>query len=241
MALLSTTFVAAALLAMAWWQVRWDLNASAGEVVLALTLLVCWTSHRPLAVRWGAAAAVVALLYLPGAITGYTSAADSVAARRVNLRDAEVVLSRDIAAALRASQPRGEIVLLSSPDTSTTAGYYGRFRTLGTPYWENEAGLKATASIWASASDEEAARLLIAHGVTHIALIRGEEFIAQYYVLMNPAATTKEFESSFGGRVLTGGALPSWLHPIEYAPPPDMRSLGFNVVLYSVAIPRAAQ
>jgi hypothetical protein len=159
----------------------------------------------------------------------------------VNFRDAEVVLSRDIAAAIRASQPRGEIVLLSSPDTSVTAAYYGGFRTLGTPYWEDAAGLKATAAIWSAASDEEAARLLVAHGVTHVALVRGEEFIPQYYVLMNPGATTQEFEASFGGRVLTGASLPSWLHEIAYAPPPDMKSLGFHVSLFSVAIPRAPQ
>ncbi len=149
------------------------------------------------------------------------------------------MLERDVAAAIRASQPRGEIVLLSSPDSSSTIGYYGRFRTLGTFYWENEAGLKAAASIWSAASDEEAARLLLAHGVTHVALIRGEEFIPQYYVLMNPGATTREFEASFGGRVLTEGPLPSWLHAIAYDPPPDMKSLGFRVTLFSVKIPHA--
>jgi hypothetical protein len=234
MSLVSTTIVAAELLAMAWWQVRWDLNASAGEVVLAMALIACWTAQRPPAVRWTVSAAIAAALYLPGAVMSYTSAVDSVANRRVNLRDAQVVLSRDIAAAIRASQPTGDIVLLSSPDTSTTVGYYGRFKTLGTPYWENAAGLKATASIWSAASDSDAARLLRAHGVTHIALVRGEEFIPQFYVLMNPDATTREFESSFGGRVLTGTSLPPWLHEIPYTLPPDMKSLGFQVVVFRV-------
>jgi hypothetical protein len=234
MALVSTTITAAALLAMAWWQVRWDLNASAGEVVLAMVLIACWTGNRPPAVRWTVAAAIVCALYLPGAITSMTSASSSVAERRVNFRDAEVVLSRDIAAALRASQPQGDIVLLSSPDTSTTVGYYGRFRTLGTPYWENAAGLKAAASIWSAASDDEAAKLLRAHGVTHIALVRGEEFIAQYYVLANPDASTSDFEASFGQHVLTGTSLPPWLHPIAYELPPDLKSLGFQVALYRI-------
>ena len=239
MSLVATTITAAGLLAMAWWQVRWDLNASAGEVVLAMTLIACWTAHRPPRVQWTVAAAIVCVLYLPGAITSYASAADSVAAKRVNLRDAEVVLSRDIAAAIRASQPKGDIVLLSSPDTSTTAGYYGRFKTLGTPYWENAAGLEATAAIWSARDDSEAARLLRAHGVTHVALIRGEEFIPQYYVLMNPAATTRDFEASFGGRVLTQTSLPPWLEPVAYEMPRDMKSMGFQVVIYRVAIARA--
>ena len=237
MALVSTTIAGAALLAMAWWQARWDLNASAGEVVLAMTLIACWTSRRTAAMRWAVAGAFVAVLYLPGGILNYTSAANSVAARRVNLRDAEVVLTRDIAAAIRASQPAGDIVLLSSPDTSTTTGYYGRFRTLGTLYWENEAGLEATAAIWSAGSDAEAARLLRAHGVTHIALIGGEEFITQYYALMHPGATVRQFQASFGGRVLAGTALPSWLREIPYALPPDMKSMGFKVVLYAVEPP----
>ena len=49
---------------------------------------------------------------------------------------------------LRASQPTGEITVLASPNASTTIGYYGRFKTLGTLYWENSAGLKAAASIF---------------------------------------------------------------------------------------------
>jgi len=237
MALLSTALIGAALLAMAWWQVRWDLNASAGEVVLAMVLLACWTARRSAAARWALAGAFAAVLYLPGGIMNYTSAAHSVAARRVNLRDAEVVLTRDIAAAIRASQPAGGIVLLSSPDTSVTAGYYGRFKTLGTLYWENAAGLEAAASIWSAPNDEQAARLLRAHGVTHIALVRGEEFIAQYYALMHPGATARDFEASFGRRVLAGTSLPAWLREIPYSLPPDMASMGFKVVLYKVEPP----
>jgi hypothetical protein len=238
MTLVSTTMIAASLLAMAWWQARWDLNASAGEVVLALVLIACWTARRAPAIRWALAAAIVLALYVPGGIGSLTKASSAVAERRVNTLDAKVVLSRDIAAALRASQPSGDIVMLSGPDTSTTVGYYGRFRTLGTPYWENGAGLKAAAAIWSARDDEAAARLLREHGVTHIALLRGEEFIVQYYVLTNPDASTADFEASFGGRVLTGKSLPHWLQPLAYEVPGDLASQGFEVTLYRVDLPR---
>jgi hypothetical protein len=117
-------------------------------------------------------------------------------------------------------------------------GYYGRFRTLGTPYWENGAGLKAAAAIWSAPNDDAAARLLREHGVTHVALLRGEEFIVQYYVLVNPQASTADFEASFGGHVLTGKSLPSWLRPIPYEVPRDLASQGFDVTLYKVDLPR---
>jgi hypothetical protein len=237
-ALATTTFAAGALLAMAWWQARWDLNASAGEVVLALVLIATWTAHRAPRFRWAVAAAIVLGLYLPGAITSLTKASAAVAERHVNILDAKIALSRDIAAAVRASQPSGDVVILSSPDTSTTVGYYGRFRTLGTPYWENGAGLKAAAAIWSAKSDDEAARLLREHGVTHVVLLRGEDFILQYFALLNPAAGPADFEPSLGGRLLLGKPLPPWMQPMRYDVPPDLASQGFEVALYRIALPR---
>jgi hypothetical protein len=232
--LLATTFTAAALLEMAWWQSRWNLNASAGAVVLTMVLMACWTERRPQVVRWALAGALVLALYVPGALNTFMVAPTAVAEGEVRRHDAQVVLVRDMAAALRATQPTGDIVVLSSPVTSTPLGYYGRFRTLGTFYWENRAGLEAAASIWTSRSDSDAARLLLEHGVTHIALIRGEEFIWQYYVLLHPDLSRRDFDATFGGRMLTGAALPPWLHPVAYAPAPDLARFGFTAVLYQV-------
>ncbi|HUL55376.1 MAG TPA: hypothetical protein VLT60_00165 [Usitatibacter sp.] len=234
MALAFATLVAAALFEMALWQMRWNLNASAGAVVLTLVLMDCWASKAKPAVRWALAAAIVLLLYVPGAITSLSAAPEAVAGRSVKRFDAQNVLARDMAAALRASQPAGDIVVLSSPVTSTPLGYYGRFRTLGTYYWENAAGLEAAAAIWSAPSDEEALRLLRAHGVTHVALVGGEEFIWQYYLLLHPGTLGPAFDASFGGRVLRGGRLPPWLHPIAYEVPADLRAFGFRALLFRV-------
>jgi hypothetical protein len=232
--LLSSTLVAVALFDMAWWQSRWSLNASAAAVMLAMVLIASWAARMKPAIRWTLATTLVLALYVPGAITLLGQAPESVAKGEVLRDDARVVLARDIATVVRASQPAGDIVLLSSPVTSTTIGYYGRFRTLGTFYWENGAGLEAAASIWSAGSDQEAARLLREHGVTHIAFVRGEEFIWQYYVLQHPQMSRTEFDASFGGRVLEGGRLPAWLHPVAYAPPPDLAPFGFRAVVFQV-------
>ncbi len=86
--------------------------------------------------------------------------------------------------------PRAKSCCSRALSPSTTIGYYGRFKTLGTFYWENGAGLEAAASIWSARSDEEAARLLRAHGVTHIALIRGRGI--HLAVLRAPASADVE-------------------------------------------------
>jgi hypothetical protein len=226
------TLVAAPLLAMAQWQSRWQLNATAASIVLALVLVETWTAGRPVRSRALAAALVGAILFLPGAWDHYVTTRVAVAQRNVNTAEAKVALARDVAASIRASQPTGDIVLLASPDASTTVGYYGRFRTLGTLYWENAAGLKAAAAIFSAQDDGEAERLLRARRVTHIAMFGSENFVEPYLVLLHPDATPAMLERSFGWRALNGGPLPPWLEPIPYEPPPDLRVLDKPVRLY---------
>lgn len=229
-----TTLVAAPLLAMAWWQARWQLNASAAGVVLALVLVETWTANRDERGRALAAAAVAAVLFLPGAWDRYYGAHAAVAAHVVNPGEAQMALARDVAAALRAAQPSGEIVVLASPNASTSVGYYGRFRTLGTLYWENAEGLKAAARIFSTADDAEAERLMRARHVTHIAMFADENFIEPYLVLLHPDATPQRLQRSFGWRLLTGAEIPAWLEPIPYETPADLRVLNNPVHLYRV-------
>lgn len=236
MALACTTLSAGALVAMGVWQVRWVLNAGAAEIVLALVLIATWTLRRPPAFRWGVALAIALLLYAPEGTRGLVNVSNAVASRNVTLADAKFAFLRDLAAAIRATQPSGDIVLLSSPNTSTPAGYYGRFRTLGTLYWENGPGLKAAAAIWSARNDADAARLLAEHGVTHIALVRNDDFIGEYYALLNPGATAADFQASFGSRVLSGKSLPPWLHAVAYESPKDLAQ--FQAVIYRVELPR---
>jgi hypothetical protein len=232
--LVFATLVAAPLLAMAWWQARWQLNASAAGIVLALVLVETWTSGRDERMRAFAAAAVAAVLFLPGAWDRYSSTHSAVAARRVNPGEAQMALARDVAAVLRSTQPSGAITLLSSPNGSTSVSYYGGFSSLGTLYWENAEGLKAAARILSTADDAAAERLIRARKVTHVAMFADENFVEAYVKLLDPAATPRMLQRSFGWRLLTGGETPPWLEPIAYEAPPDLRVLKNPVRLYRV-------
>ena len=228
------TFAGALLVAMAIWQSRWLLNASAVLICLGLVVLVVWTAPLRPAARWAAAFAMVGVLFLPGGYLRYTGAAAQLRAKQVSPKDAASALNRDIAAVLRSSQPQGEMTVLTSPNSSTSVGYFGRFKTLGTLYWENGAGLKAAASILGAKSEAEAAKLIQAHKVTHIALIMEENFIEQYYKLLNPEAKPGEVRQCFGFRILYEKVVPQWLQMIPYSVPPDLISLKPIVMLFKV-------
>jgi hypothetical protein len=236
-AIVFATLVAAALETMVWWQTRWDMNSSAAQIPLALLLIVEWTGSRPRRVRWWTVAAFVAALYLPGAFLGYMQTSRHVAARSVMPADAGVILNRDIARTLRAWKPNGDIVVLASPNVSSRVGYYGRFATLGTLYWENNAGLKAAAEVLSEERDDRICSLLASHGVTHVVFVGSEEFLAEFYVLLHPDATPQGWLRSLGGRITSGRELPPCVRPLPYEVPPDLREASSDVRLFSVVDP----
>jgi tetratricopeptide (TPR) repeat protein len=143
-------------------------------------------------------------------------------------------LFRDVAAAVRESQPEGDVVLLSSPLGSTGVGYYGRFNTTGTWYWENADGLKTAAGIFSAPSTEKAAALVKSHGITHIAMIADENFVAAYFQLLHPHSPQEAVKECFGYRLGVAGRLPSWLRMLPYRAPPDVAGVAGDVRLYQV-------
>ncbi len=228
------TIAAGLLTMMAWGQSRWLLNASGAQICLAIAVVASWTiSYRPL-VRWSAVVALMGALFIPGAVMRTLSSSEQVKLRQVSPKDANAALARDLAVTLRASQPTGDIVMLASPNASTQIGYYGRFKTLGTLYWENSAGLKAAAAILGARSETEAANLIRAHKVTHIALLAEENFIAQYYQLLHPQAADEEIKQCFGYRLFADKLVPQWLQMIPYKVPDDLRSLKPVIMLFKV-------
>lgn len=234
LALWVAAFATLAFTAVAWVQTRALLNAAGASIVLLLVLLLSWTAGARPFVRWALGLVVVGQLFLPSAASRYLAARSAAEQRRVSPADAQMALSRDIAAVLRASQPQGEIVLLASPNASATIGYYGRFKTLGTLYWENGDGLKAAARIFSAASAEEAAKLARGRGVTHIAIVSEENFIAQYYRLLHPDASSGAVERCFGYQLLTEHTAPAWLQRVPYNVPSDLQALRTTVKLYRV-------
>lgn len=216
-------------------QARWMLNAAGFQTALAASLLLFWCLGRPVWLRCAAFVVVTSVLYGYSYTARISGGLDDVAARRVSPRDAQSALNRDIAATLRATQPAGDIVMLSSPNSSTAIGYYGRFRTLGTLYWENNEGLQAAARILSARSEEEAAKLIKARGVTHIAILSEENFISQYFELLNPKASAEDLKKCFGYRLFAEKLVPTWLRMIPYKVPDDLGALKIQVLLFQVA------
>lgn len=219
---------------LAWWQSRWMLNASGVQVCVALVVLTCWIRTWVPWSRWVLVGAALGALYVPTAFMRNYNAAREQKTKVVAQRDAHYALSRDIAAKIRASQPQGEIVMLSSPNSSTGIGYYGRFKTLGTLYWENGAGLQAAASIFAAPSEKEAAALIRAHKVTHIAIVSEENFIQQYFQLLHPKGTVEQLKQCFGVRLFYDKVVPQWLQMIPYKVPDDLAQLKVSAMLFKV-------
>jgi tetratricopeptide (TPR) repeat protein len=185
--------------------------------------------------RWVLVLALLGLLFALPMVTRVTQGRSEAAEKRVAPKDATNALSRDIAAAIRATQATGDIVLLASPNSSTAVGYYGRFKTLGTLYWENGEGLKAAAQILSASSPTEAAVLIRRYHVTHIAMISEENFIGPYCQLLHPEATEADLKKTFGYRLLVDRIVPVWLQMIPYKVPDDLATLKTNVYLYKVA------
>ncbi len=229
------TIAAVAFTAMAWTQSRWLLNASGSQVALAGLLIAWFLGSRRLALRWSLGAVAIALLFLPSAYTRIVGGQKDLRENRVTPKDAQSALWRDVAAAIRKSQPEGPITLLTSPNSSTAVGYFGRFKTLGTLYWENSAGLKSAAAILAARSQDEAAALIKKHGVTHLAVISEEHFIDSYYRLLHPGATDEEVRKCFGLQILINRSIPTWLRMLPYKAPDDLAQLNVSVLLFQVA------
>ena len=223
------------LTAMGWWQTRWLLNASGPQICLALVLLADCTAGRGAAAKWSATAGAIIVLYVPTALLQVASTRQATTAHTLSKGEALQPLFRDIAATLRATQPNGKITLLAPPNGSTGIGYYGRFDTIGTLYWENLAGLKAAGTIFSTDSDDEAATMIRDRGITHIAILSEENFLAQYFELLHPDAPPDAFKKSFGYRLFVNRQIPLWLEIIPYQVPPDLRPLNLNVMLFKVA------
>lgn len=215
-------------------QVRWATGASGPLLCLLLVVVAALLQGRSERVRWLAITGVVVLLLLPNAVSRIQLVRHAVTNRSADRMDYQQLLYRDAAAAIRASQPTGEIVLLASPNGSTGMGYYGDFKTIGTLYWENYVGLRAAAEIFSATDDETARHLIRARGITHLAMISEEGFLSQFFSLLHPEKNPDDLKKTFGYALLANQIIPRWLRPIPYRPPADVVIPGLRVILLQV-------
>lgn len=220
---------AGAFVVLGFWEIRWWSIGSAVQIVLLLTVIA--SVRKP-----GLWITLVALgLFLPATVQRIAATRSAIRAGVVDERDILQPLYRDIAIALRATQPEGDITLLASPNASVGIGYYGSFRTIGTLFWENATGLKAAASIFSARNEAEAAQLVRARGITHIAMVSTASFLSEYFRLLHPTQPANEYRSAFGYQLVTKLGVAPWLQPIAYQPPADLKISKASVYLFKVA------
>jgi hypothetical protein len=121
---------------------------------------------------------------------------------------------RDFAHGLRRNDQKNlEPVVISGPTTTTYLMYYGGVNGIGTLYWENLLGLKATAGIYAAQTDTEAKELCTKHQATHLLIFKADSFALEYTRLHRGLPLTSQPYDA-------GGTPPNWLKPLRYPPPP---------------------
>jgi hypothetical protein len=176
-----------------------------------------------------------ALLLAPGAASALLLArADSAYGQDEVFGLAE----RDLASQLRLWAGPAPLVVLSTPDTTTSLIYHGSVEGLGTLYWENRDGLAAAAEIFAAPTAARAGELLRARRVGAIVLVSWDPFLAPYVRLARGLPPRGSLPAgSFAATLLGAGPLPPWLRAIPYPLPPHPALRGQRVWIYAVALP----
>ena len=238
--LILTLGPALVLAALGWWQSRWGMLAGGAEIPLLMVVLAAAFSRPLLGAtslrRWFFAALVATCLFLPGSVVIFRNLVQQVRGNIVPSDETLELTYREIAQAIRHSQPQGPIVLFSSPNSSLGIGYYGRFQTVGTLYWENRDGLKAAAELNSAPTEEAAAEIVRRLGVTHLAMVTHENYIVEYARLLNPAIAQTQIEATFGFQLLGKKVIPPWLEPLLYRAPRNLpgKLAGLEVYLFKV-------
>lgn len=221
------------------YQLRWAIPGTSVWVAAApfLALSVQSLARKREKAGMLPAARTVLLAVLLGLLP-FKSLIDARASRNPNvlLEDEGMqLLYRDVAQFLRSYVGPGDgVVLLSSPNATLHISHYGRFGSVGTLYWENISGLRAAAEIMQAQSDDEALRLIQQRGVTHLVLIKRDQFIFPPVDGSGPA-DLQGWKRTFGWRTAFGRSLPIWLRPLPYRIPPALKALETEVMVAEVA------
>lgn len=146
------------------------------------------------------------------------------------------LLHRELSKIIKNNAQGKPVTLLTSPNSSCLMGYFGKFKTLGTLYWENVDGLKSAAKLLNAQSEDEALRLFKEYGITHVYLMTWENFIEPYFNILYPSPIPgRSVGNSFGYRALVENAIPVWARPISFVPHPLQEQLKQKVLMLEVA------
>jgi hypothetical protein len=134
-------------------------------------------------------------------------------------------VARDVSLWLRRRIGGEPGVVLAGPTATTQMIWFGGFRGIGTLYWENLDGLRASRVIYGATDPDSLRALLARHGVTHVAFYGWDGGLEQLRLAatatgLNPGDTRGLLDRlEEGTRRNDFDALPPWLVPLPYVPP----------------------
>lgn len=169
----------------------------------------------------GATAVLLPGLFLlrpPPALDGSEVTADEV----------DALVTRDLGHWLARRTPGGGAIVLAPPALTASLTFYGGFRGITTPWWENRDGFAAAVRIAGATSADEALALVQRRQITHVVVPSWDDSLEQYARLGGG-----EFDRTLAG-LLRQWLPPRWLRPIPYQLPGIAGLEGRSVRVFEV-------
>ncbi len=231
--------IAAIYLAMAMLQQRWLVSAMALWIVVAGLLVRQLALFPSLSLRllsgFLRVAALFSFAYFPMARV-VQEATLARAEGRIPKEWLQAILIRDVSHRLVDSRNGKAATILSGPTASTDLAFFGNHKVIGTLYWENLEGLKRAAQMFSAESPDDALKLLISAGVTHIVMPSWDQFSQMYSELLRQNSESAQSGSAgYLDRVLQGQAEAAiWLRPLYYPIPDAFELKGESILIYQI-------
>jgi hypothetical protein len=227
------------------------------EVPALLTLLLGWSQARWLGLAFAMSVPAIAmffrtlesgdagrrnpfmvwalacgLLFVPGAIGAVHR---TLAAGELTKEEVHLLVERDVAHWLRARAGTERVVVASAPDSTSKLVLQGGLVGLGTLYWENAAGLKNAAALFAAPSAEAAHELVRRLGVTHLVFFSWDPFEFAMVKLARGAGRDSALPTdSFIARLLSAAVPPPWLRAVPFQLPANATLEGDKIRIWEV-------
>ena len=132
----------------------------------------------------------------------------------ISMENSSLLTARSLSSNLRQRLGAEPGVIVGGFTVTAEMIYFGGFRGLGTGYWENNAGLHATAEILGAATDAAALAGIQKHGITHIVDASWDFFSTPSARLLQGLRSNQTPPSSGFLNRLESGAFPPWVRPI---------------------------
>jgi hypothetical protein len=218
-ALMLVALPAVVMLVLGLAQERWLGVAAALWLAALVVASAVWTRSRPSLSSSVSSRALTGALVLLALVIS-----PAFALREPYSPPNSAVIARDASLWLRRRLGAERGVVFAGPSATSDMIWFGGFRGLGTLYWENLEGLRASAEICGATDDASARALLARHGVTHVAAYAWDGGLEQLQLSIDAAPGAPGWPRGSSGGIQgmclhEPRDLPPWLEPLPYVPP----------------------